>query len=250
MSTRHFRALRAVAPLALLLLAACSDKQTISQSYQEFMDTKNPGVAGVVSNATGSGTGNSEIDAALGAGDVVRQIQRSDTLEAEARDAADKNDAATAEAKLKELNDGRRKPNFEAVQLAVALQCGESDKVGERMNAVRDAMIKAGKDKDGSPSYAQFRTVDLAIQESERVLRDLTRNQMKLLPHDRNERLANTAITLAQLYDTLAYLNSSSAEYEDGDFSARESDMGASQVDEKRAREYRSMYGNLTSSGD
>ena len=75
MSARHLlHALRAVAPVALLLLAACSDKAQFANTTQEVMESKNGPIGSAITNALGSSTGNPETDAALGACDVWLRI--------------------------------------------------------------------------------------------------------------------------------------------------------------------------------
>ncbi len=195
MSTKHLlHALRVVAPLALLFLAACSDKAQVANTAQQVMDAKNPGVVGAIENALGTSTGNPETDAAIGAEDVVKKMEQTDKLEAEARDAANKGDYQTAEAKLDDARKIRPGADFDFTEYGIALQCGEIPRNDSQVNVIHRLSEDEYATRDGhtiSPKEINF--VTAGIREIERTRQAVSNMKDKLTLAEYKRRQADLA---------------------------------------------------------
>ena len=201
MNNRHLmHALRTVAPVALLFLAACTEKAQVANATQEVMDAKNPGVVGMIKNAAGASTGNPETDAALGAEDAIRKVQQSDRLQAEAIAARDRGDPTTAQDKIQEIfGKGNRSPNNLLItSLGIALQYGQPDANEKLENLKLTQNVDKEQATDGNWNRSQMRDAEEGIKESERVLKALS--QMNLSPQERRSRQANAAAAAAEYY--------------------------------------------------
>ena len=209
MSIRHH--LRALAPLALLFLAACSDKAQVANTTQQVVDAKNPGVVGAIQNATGTGVTDKEIDAAINASDTIKGMLESRAAEESIKAASARDDSAAAEATIAAAQS--RRPNdkaIEAVAFGAALQCGESaDVIERRLAKIGDgAAYWSLHASDGPPNnirtqYDLFR----ASQEAEHVLQDL--NKMNLPMKERLRRQIATAKAMVSIENRVGAIEAS-----------------------------------------
>ena len=233
MSTEHLRcALRVAAPFALLILAACNERAQTASTYQEFADTKHPGVSGAIDPSTG----NPEIDAVIGAADVIKQMERSDKLEAEAIAARDSGDVKTAESKLDAAMVINRSPNdLEITSLGVALQLGETKATADRFKAIKDRLYQDRINvKNGYQNQWQMIEANLAIKESERVLQALAQNKMKLGLNELHLRQYYAANTAVEFYRHRSILNQIRG------------DTGKAAEDEAKQHAYEQMQADLS----
>jgi hypothetical protein len=226
MSSKH-RALRAIAPFALLFLAACSPQAQTASTAQEFMDTKLPGILGAIKNALGMSTGNPETDAALGAAAVIQQMEASDKFQQEALVAAFRGDSRTAEENITAALNGRPNQFIDITALRVALQCGEETSSERR--ATIESRVSFFKDRSKAVSYLQ-----LAIDETKNAMLALER--MDVTESERKSRQAAAANAAALLYTRRASLYNSEEAYK------KDSDLA-------RAATYRQMQQELLAGG-
>jgi hypothetical protein len=247
MSNSHFmHALRAVAPVALLFLAACSDKAQVANTTQEVMDTKNPGVVGAIENAVGYDNNIPEVQAALYAGQVVRDLENRDKYEAGAITARDKGDGKAAlenihQAGLAMLSHPDR--NLYVTEVGIDLQYGDLDPSrpvsafdeGGSVGAVRTRIIGDYADaKEGNFEPRHLTYANRAIAEVERAMQAISRmNNLTL--REQSAREAHAADVAHEYYLLRSYI------YE------AKGDKASAEADAKRAKYYEQMQAQLKS---
>jgi hypothetical protein len=193
----RYRAL--AAPIALLLLAACSDQQTAANAYQNFADTKHPGVVGAILDAVGHTSDNPEVAAAIDAGSVVRDQENADRLEAEALAAADSGNVKKAEAALRDVDEIGRTPDLDIMSFNIAVQLGEKE-MTDRFKAIRTQMQDNLQEaKDGRPSLENAMYIDKAVTDTEDTMRRLATSKT-LSARERHDRQQYAAYALAEFY--------------------------------------------------
>jgi len=192
-TNRH--ALRLAAPLALLLLAACTPQAQTANTAQQVIDAKNPGVVGAIKNAAGASTGNPETDAALGAGDVIENLVKADKLESEAVAARGKGEGTTAQEKITAAIKIRPNPYLYIMRMGIALQFGQG-------GIERDGTAEVLSTFEDKTTPQAFAYADEAIAEVERVLK--VTGRMNLSSADRDPRRYRTIMAAAEFYEVRA----------------------------------------------
>ena len=191
-TNRH--ALRLAAPLALLLLAACTPQAQTANTAQQVIDAKNPGVVGAIKNAAGASTGNPETDAALGAGDVIENLVKADKLESEAVAARSRGEGTTAQEKITAAIKIRPNPYLYITRMGIALQFGQAIE--------RDGTAEVLSTFEDKTTPQAFAYADAAIAEVERVLK--VTGRMNLSSQDREPRRYRTIMAAAEFYEVRA----------------------------------------------
>lgn len=231
MTYRH--ALRALAPMLLLLLTACSDEKQAVSMYSEVSKQNHPGVGGVIDDALGNKTGNKEIDAAIDATKPIRDLERRDKAHDALMTALAAGDKKEADARLRELGDLGQTDETPLDKLRYSLQFGEPDAV-DRLADVQDK-AKA----DGDSMY--FTT---AIFSTQRTLREL--GAMGLLPKEMRHRQVQTALALAKLYrGRAAYYREQAGSPDQKDLS--KNFLNLANLDDQSAQNYEQMAVGLSS---
>ena len=251
MSARHLlHALRAVAPVALLLLAACSDKAQFANTTQEVMESKNGPIGSAITNALGSSTGNPETDAALGAGEVVRSIEVSDKAEADAIAAADRNDGNSAVLALDLAYGARPTRALDITRVRIALETGDqaatqrvnelrSSMENDRFNTMMNLRVIRPQSRDSGEIHSKMEFVTSTINQVEIVLRAV--EKMGLPDKERRQRQANAALAASEFYSQRARLYDLKVEF---GFRPAES-AAAAAADRARVANYEQMYRSL-----
>ncbi len=233
MSLTHH--LRALAPFALLFLAACSDKAQVANTTQQVVDAKNPGVVGAIKNAAGTGVTDKEIDAAINASDAIKRMLESRAAEDAIKAASARDDPAAAEATIASAQN--RRPDdkvIESAALGAALQCGESaDVIERRIARIGDGAAYWSLNASFGPPNTLRTQIDLwrAASEAERVLQAL--NKMNLPAKERLRRQIAAAKALVSIHNRI------------GAIEAGPGDEVGVRVAQKEATKYQQMQREL-----